>query len=52
MGKLSKRIEIPDTAAVRVRQNGDKVELVLIGNDGSVCSVPVKMELERVAVAA
>jgi hypothetical protein len=52
MCRVSKRIEIHGTEAVRVRQNGDKVELVLIDEKGAVHLVPVVMEPERAAVAA
>jgi hypothetical protein len=52
MCRLSKRIEIPGTEAVRVRQNGDKVELMLIDRDGAVQLVPVQMEIERPATNA
>ena len=47
MCKVSKRIPIGEhTEEVRVRIVDGKVELVLIGHDGSVESVPVKMEPE------
>jgi hypothetical protein len=48
MCKLSKRIPLDEhTEEIRVRIVGDRVELVLIGHDGSVESVPVRMEQEQ-----
>lgn len=52
MSKVSKRIEIPDTEALRVRQDGDRLELVLIDKSGAVQLVPVKMDPERTAAQA
>lgn len=53
MAKLSKPIQIPGTEAVRVRlTDGDRVELLLIDQSGSVQSVPVQMECERMAAEA
>jgi hypothetical protein len=52
MCKVSKRIEIPDTAAVRVRLDGEKVELALIDKDGVVQLILVAMEAEKPRAAA
>lgn len=52
MAQLSKRIQVPGTDAVRVRRDGEKVELVLIDQAGGVQVVPVAMEEEKARVAA
>lgn len=53
MGKVSKRIPIGEhTEEVRVRIIDGKVELVLIDHDGTVQSVPVRMETETERRAA
>ena len=51
MAQLSKKIQVPDVEAVRVRQDGDKIAIVLIDKDGAVQMVPVVMEQERAAAA-
>jgi len=48
--KTSQRIPLDEhTEEVRVRIADGRVELVLIGHDGSVESVPVRMEAEAAA---
>ena len=50
--KTSQRIPLGEhTEEVRVRIVGERVELVLIGHNGSVEAVPVKMEPEQRAAA-
>jgi len=52
MVQVSKEIQIPDTEAVRVRREGERVELVLIDKDGAEQLVPVQMEAEKPRAAA
>lgn len=52
MAKLSRKILVTDIDAIRVRLDGEKVEIVLIEEGGAVQLVPVPMEAEKPRVAA